>query len=71
MAITSALQADDAGSIPVARSIIILSRRTFLHWRFFIAWGYVVFIILMSSGYDLRPVMAAVLNFLQQRNEIL
>ncbi|HBA7710360.1 TPA: hypothetical protein J1Z23_004595 [Escherichia coli] len=40
MAITSAFQADDAGSIPATRSIIILARRTVQHWRVFIAWGW-------------------------------
>ncbi|HAI1440422.1 TPA: hypothetical protein HIT88_004755 [Escherichia coli] len=35
MAITSAFQADDAGSIPAARSSKTNEVQVFQHWRFF------------------------------------
>ncbi len=62
MAITSAFQADDAGSIPATRS-----RETSLiaALAYFYCVGTVFY---LSSGYGSKPVIVTVLIFLQQRN---
>ncbi len=62
MAITSAFQADDAGSIPATRS-----RETSLIAAlvYFYCVGTVFY---LSSGYGSKPVIVTVLIFLRQQN---
>ena len=66
MAITSAFQADDAGSIPATRSretSLIAALAYFLLRGGRLFWKSILF-----SGYDLRPGVASVLIFLRQQN---
>ncbi|EFB6693111.1 hypothetical protein C1U99_004552 [Escherichia coli] len=61
MAITSAFQADDAGSIPAARSSKTNEVQVFQHWRFFLAGKGLVYPlsrsrIITETSYDFGAV---------------
>ena len=69
MAITSAFQADDAGSIPATRSSIWNKPYCIAALAYFLLRGSRLFWkSILFSGYDLRPGVASVLIFLRQQN---
>ena len=67
MAITSAFQADDAGSIPATRSIIILATRIIQHWRvFYVGAGCFKTSLVLRLWFEVGYSLSA--DFLQQWN---